>query len=139
MAAVKKKAVPKKKVFKFPKTMGTCADKLWQIREKKSAAKKVLDAIEEEEKALKEHIINTLPKSNASGVSGKLANVKVYNKQIPQVNDWDKFYAFVKRNNAFELMQRRLSTAAVEERLESKKKIPGVEIFKATTVSLTKV
>lgn len=127
------------KTFKFPKRLGTCADKLYELRQKRLDAQKVVDALAAEESALKTHIINTLPKSDASGVAGKLARVTVVSKDIPQVKDWKKFYAYVKRHSAFELMQRRLSNKAIEERLEDGKKIPGVEIFHATTVSLNKV
>ena len=64
-----------KKTYKFPKKIGTCADKLYKLRQDRLAQQKIVDALQEEESALKTHIINTLPKSEASGVSGKLARV----------------------------------------------------------------
>lgn len=128
-----------KKTYKFPKTMGTCADRLFLLRQKRLDQKKVLDELEREEKALKEHIINNLPKSDASGVSGKLARVTIVKKPIPQVKDWDAFYKYVKRTNGFDLMQRRLSDAAIKERWEEGKKIPGVESFDVISVSMNKI
>lgn len=125
--------------FKFPKTMGACADRLYELRQKRLDEQKKVDAIEAEEKALKEHIINTLPKSEASGVAGKVARVTVITKEVPQVEDWDAFYKFVKKNNAFDLMQKRLTDTAIKERWENGKEIPGVKHFQATTVSLNKV
>lgn len=127
------------KPFKFPMKMGLCADKLYDLRARRLDAQKVADLLEAEEKALKLHIINNLPKSESSGVSGKTANVKIQKKEIPQVNDWEKFYGYVKKNNAWDLMQKRLSEGAVNERLDAGKKIPGVEIFNAVTVSCTKI
>lgn len=128
-----------KKVYRFPKTMGTCADKLYALKEKKSAAKKVFDEIEAEEKALKAYIIDNLPKSEASGISGKTARVTVVTKSIPQVQDWDKFYKYVARTKAFDMLQRRLSAKAVEERWDNKKKVPGVGTFDVVTVSMNKL
>jgi hypothetical protein len=125
--------------FKFPKTLGACADHVYTLRQERLAAQKVVDALEEEEKALREHIINTLPKSEATGAAGKLARVTVITKEVPQVKDWDKFYAYVKKNNAWDLMQRRLSAAAVTERWEAGKEVAGVEPFKAVTLSINKV
>lgn len=125
--------------YKFPKTLGACADKLYELRQLRLAEQKKVDIIEAEEKALKEHIINTLPKSEASGVAGKLARVTVVGKVIPQVKDWDAFYKYVKRTGQFDLMQRRLATPAVEARWEDGKEIPGVEHFNTVTVSINKV
>ena len=93
--------------FKFPKALGACADLVYSLRQERLAAQKVVDALEEKEKALREHIINTLPKSEATGAAGKLARVTVMTKDVPQVKDWEKFYAYVKKNNAWDLMQRR--------------------------------
>ena len=125
--------------FKFPKQLGMCADLLYQIREKRLEKQKEVDAIETEEKALKEHIIQTLPKSEASGVAGKVARVTVVTKQIPQVKDWDTFYKHIKKTGDFDLLQRRLTDTAIKDRWENGKKIPGVESFNAVTVSLNKL
>lgn len=130
---------PKKEEFKIPKTTGECADLLYEVKGKRLAMQKQVEVLEENEKALKDHIIQTLPKSNASGISGKVARVSVYSEDIPQVEDWDAFYAFVKKNDAFELLQRRVATTAVTERLEANQKIPGVKIFTAKKVSLNKL
>lgn len=125
--------------YKFPKALGACADKLFELRAKRLAMQKEVDAVEAEEKAYKEHIINTLPKSEASGVAGKLARVTVVTKEVPQVKDWDAFYKFVKKTGQFDLLQRRLTDAAIKERWEHGKEIPGVEHFNAVSVSINKV
>ncbi len=125
--------------FKFPKALGACADLVYSLRQERLAAQKVVDALEEKEKALREHIINTLPKSEATGAAGKLARVTVVTKEVPQVKDWKKFYAYVKKNNAWDLMQRRLSAAAVTERWEAGKEVAGVEAFQAVTLSINKL
>ena len=128
----------KEKKFKFPKAMGACADKLYEVRQKRLAMQKEIDEVEAEEKALKEHIINNLPKSD-SGAAGKVARVSVVTKDVPQVKDWDAFYKYVSRTKSFDLLQRRLSDAAVKERWENKNDIPGVEAFTVVSVSLNKV
>ena len=61
-----------------------------------------MDEVEAEEKALKEHIIQTLPKSEASGVAGKVARVTVVTKDVPQVKDWDAFYKYVSKTKSFD-------------------------------------
>lgn len=125
--------------YKFPKAMGACADKLFELRNKRLAVQKEVDAVAAEETALKNHIIENLPKSEASGVAGKLARVTVVTKQIPQVKDWDAFYKHVKKTGDFDLMQRRLTDAAIKERWEAGKEVPGVEHFNAVSVSINKI
>lgn len=125
--------------YKFPKKIGECADKLYLLRQKRLETQKLVDALEAEEKALKYHIIMTLPKSEASGVAGKLARVTVVNKSIPQISDWEQFAKYLKKTGDFDLIQHRLSPASVEERWEAGKEIPGVGEFKATTVSINKI
>ncbi len=125
--------------YKFPKALGACADKLFELRNKRLEMQKAVDAVAAEESALKNHIIENLPKSEASGVAGKLARVTVVTKQVPQVKDWDAFYKYVKKTGSFDLMQKRLTDAAIKERWEAGKEIPGVEHFNAVSVSINKV
>lgn len=129
----------KKAKFTIPKQIGACADLLYQLRSNRLVQQKVVDGLEEQEKALKEHIIKNLPKSKASGVSGRVANVKVETKKVAQVKDWKKFYAHVKKTGDFELLGRTIKQEAIRERWEARKKVPGVETFDAVTVSCTKV
>lgn len=136
MATKKLSKAPK--MPKWPKSMGACADRLYDLREQRLAAQRVADALEAQEKDLKEHIINNLPKSD-TGAAGKHHRVQVVTKDVPRVDDWEKFYGYVKRFGAFDLLQRRLNVKAYEERLEDGKKVAGVGSFKAVTVSLTKI
>jgi hypothetical protein len=124
--------------FKLPKTLAACADLLYELQEERKTIEKSAKALEDKEKALRAHLINTLPKSYATGVSGKKANVRIVTEDVPQVKDWPKFYEFIKKNNAFELLNKALNKAAVKERMEAKKAVPGVGTFRAVKVSLTK-
>ena len=127
-----------KRKIQIPKTLGGCADRLYKLRDEKKVAQAKVDAIDEEFKAIKAHLIEKLPKNNAEGVTGRFANAQIKKKNIPQVQDWEKFYAFVRRTKDFSLLQRRVSEGAVKERWESGKKVPGVEPFNVLSISVTK-
>lgn len=128
-----------KSKLKLPKTLAECADLLYQKREARLAAQRGVDALKVEEEDLVAWVIDQLPKSQATGISGKVANIKVLTSVLPQVKDWDKVYAYVKRTGSFDLMNRAINKKAVEARWEAGKDVPGVERYNALKVSCTKV
>jgi hypothetical protein len=127
------------KTFKFPKSMGVCADRLYELRNKRIEEQKKVDLLQAEETALKNYIIDTLPKSELSGASGKKANVKIKVKDVPQIQDIDALYTYIRRSKRSDLLQKRLNEAAITEILDSGKSVPGIGVFPVTTISLTKV
>ena len=92
----------------IPKTLGACADKLWQLREKRSQLQHQADTLEAEEKAIKEYLINNLPKSEADGVTGKVAKVLIKTRSVPSVKDWDSFYKHILKTGDFSLLARKV-------------------------------
>lgn len=125
--------------FRVPKHPAELADLLYRTREMRLDISRRVERLEELESQLKNYFIENLPKSKASGISGQIANVKIETKPIPQVEDWDKFYAYVHKHKAFDLFQRRIAEGAAKERMDEGEKIPGVEIFNAKKVSVTKL
>ena len=126
--------------LRIPKSMGACADLLFDLRERRLAAQKVVDDFKADETQLRDHIINTLPKGD-TGASGKHHHVSVYVDPVPRIMDSDKLFAYIKKTGEFDLLQRRLNDAAVKERWadpKNKKGVPGVEPFNVVKVSLTK-
>lgn len=136
------KLAPKVPKLKIPKSMGACADLLFDIKQERLALDKVVEAMKANERLLTDHIIDSLPKGD-TGAVGKHHKVVVRTEDIPQVDTesggWEKFYEYVRKNKAFDLLQRRINTKAIEERLEDGKKVPGIKMFKATKLSLTQV
>ena len=123
----------------LPKTLGGCADKLYQLKEARLKIQAQVDKLAEQEKLLKDHIIKNLSKEHAEGVAGHVAKVSITRTTVATAKDWDAFYAFVKKTGDFSLMQKRLHDGACRERWDDKQKIPGVEPFQVLKVSLTKV
>jgi hypothetical protein len=122
--------------FKLPKSPAACADLLFSTRKKRLAMQKEVDKLQEAETALNEYFRKNLPKGT-TGVAGKLARVQTDKKSIPRVADWDAFWKGFNVKRDKDLLQRRLSDAAVQERWDAKKVIPGVEKFNLVTVHVT--
>ena len=127
------------KQLKLPKSPAQCADLLYTTRQQRLELQHEVDELQELETALKNYFVDNLPKSQASGIAGKVARVQLGSKVVAQVADWPAFYKYVKKNDAFYLMQRRLSDSAITEIWEDGKKVPGVEPFNIVTVSCTAV
>lgn len=125
--------------LKLPVQPAVCADLLYEVRETRLRIQRECEKLEKAESALKNHFVEVLPVSSATGIAGHLALVKIESKPIPQVADWDAFYAYVRRKNAFELLQRRITESAIQERLDAKKPVPGITIFNVKKVSCTKL
>jgi len=125
-------------VYKFPATFGGIADRLYELNKSRLAQQKIADAIEEEEKALKAHLIATMPKDDTGGI-GKVARVSLGSKEVPQVKDWPTFYKFILKTKNFSFLQKRVGEAMIKEIWDSGKTVPGVEPFSVITVSLNKI
>lgn len=128
-----------KVAFKPPKSLALCADMLYTLRDERLAVSKQAAAIGEKESILREYLINNLPKSNASGISGKVANVTISTETVPSVSDKKKFLAYVKRTGAFDLITSSMNTKAIRDRWDDGKSVPGIGQFNVVKVSVTKV
>lgn len=128
----------RKKAWKFPAKAGPSADRLMELRLEKAKAQRVVDELDEEESALKQHLIQLLPKDGATGTIGKVAKAVVVMKAKAKVDDWDEFYKHILKTKDFSLMQRRVADQAVKERWEAEQDVPGVTKFTYLDISLTK-
>ena len=124
--------------LKVPETLGACADLLYDIKTKRLSLEHEAEEWQKQESMLTEHIIRVLPKSDR-GAIGRHHQVQVVTRTKPRVTDWAAFFKFVRRNNAFEFLQRRVAEGAVQERWDAGKKVAGVDTFTVVTLSLTKV
>jgi hypothetical protein len=129
----------KQAAFKIPRKLGACADMLYMLRTDRILLESQADAIKKKETQLKEHLLAKLGADLAAeGVIGELATVKVLSETIPIINDGDALWAWMKKNDAGDLMQKRLSGPAVAARWEKGIAIPGVEKLNTKKLSITK-
>ena len=136
--------MPKATDFKLPKSLATCADLLYETQQERYALQRAVDTLSAREAALREHLIQHLPKSDATGVAGKTARVTIVTKQVVSVTDFPAYFDFVVRSykknpGALALIQRRVGDAAVKELWAAQKDVPGVTPLNVPTVSVTKV
>lgn len=132
------------KKFAPPKNLAQCADMYYQKREARLALERQAAVLQSEESACREHLINSLPKSEASGIAGKVCRVAVENKPVYQVKDWEAVWGFLIKNvkkmpGLTGLLQRRINEGMVREMAENGTKIPGVEALDVPVLRVNKL
>lgn len=68
---------------------------------------------------------------------GKLS-FSISENTVGNVEDWDQVHAYIRDNNAFHLVQRRLANAAYKELLDMGEELPGVVPFNKRTLNFRK-
>ena len=123
--------------------VGSLADLLYDLRllgkQLKAPTAAFDDLLAPVLKLVEEHFIQTLSVGESSGVQGKKSRVQVTDSVVPTVVDWEKFYAHIKKKGEFELLNKAVNRAAVQERWDAHKELPGVGKLHIKKVSCTKL
>lgn len=136
--------------FKLPKTQGACADLLYTTQKQRLDLQKKVEELRALEYAIECHFIDTLPKADSLGVSGRLATVRVKDKEIVELvgTESDRFakvYEYILKNGrkdpgVWSLLQRRVGDAAAKELIKAGKGAAiGAKLGTVPVISLTKL
>ena len=119
-------------------TVGILIDRLYQ---QDLAIRKVEKALRDE-KAKREEIQNSLLDSmNANklhGARGRLATAFVSEQKHPKIVSYQKFWGYVVKHQAYDLLQKRVASTAYYDRRENGERVPGVKTFRQTKISVRK-
>jgi len=119
-------------------SLGAQIDALHTVRDAMRALNNDLKILQEEKSVLEAGLLATMDAQGIEQSRGASATATVSKTTVPNVNDWEAFYNFIKVNDAFYLLDRRASAPSYRELLESRDgvPVPGVEPFERTTISL---
>lgn len=126
------------KAAKIPATLGGLIDHLYKLRQKRLAKQKEADDMKERELALEGKLKADFKEADLDGARGKLATAGLKVDMQPTLEDWDRFIEYVDKNRAWDMLQKRLSTTAVRERLDAKLAVPGVGTVRLVKITLNK-
>lgn len=123
-----------------PNSIGACADFYHDVRELRLSMDKKVKEVHARETELREHIINNLSKSEDTGAAGQRYRAQITSKTKFNVLDWGIVTAWIRKNNRFDMLQKRLSDTAVKDFVESDGRLlPGTEKISVPDVSITKI
>lgn len=123
----------------MPPSMGLCADLYHEVRELRLAMAKEVAEVEAREKEIKEHIIANLSKSLDTGAAGLKYRAQIVMKTSPRIQDWGVFCSFVRKNDRFDLLQKRVSDTGIKDLWADRADVPGIERVNVPDVSITKI
>ena len=119
-------------------TLGEAIDHLYTVRaERLALAKKVKEKQVDEAKA-KLDVLKKLGEMGLEKASGKLATAGVTTEDVPYIKNWDEIYAYIKENDRFDLIQKRIGVVAWRDLYKDGILVPGTEAAVDTDLSLTK-
>lgn len=123
-------------------TLGAMIDALKKARDNRLERAKEWEAEEKELKAtesdLRQRIIAALEKSKQTSGSSETATATITVKLLPRATDWPSIYKYIAKNDAWDLLERRIGKKAFADRLEQGEHVPGIDVFEEKDLSLTK-
>lgn len=122
---------------KLPTKIGDCIDAALKARAKRKALSSQIKLLEDEEKRLKDHIVNTFEKQDIEGAKGKLGGASLTHKDVPKVISKEAFGRWVAANDAWDCLYGMAVQEACNLRWEAKIEIGGIEKFHVVNVTLT--
>ena len=118
--------------------IGELIDKLYELRETRLALDRTVAGLKAQETAMRLEIKEELENVGLAKASGKRATCGITSKIEPIIEDWDKVHDWIRAENRFDLLQKRLSAPAWRELKENNILVPGTESVVVYDVSLTK-
>lgn len=115
------------------KALGKRMDQYFGLRAKRLALEKQTEALKKQESEVQGDLVVRLGKLGVDSARCSKGTVSVTRPVVASVKDWPSFYAWLRRNNLLEMLQRRVSQGVVEEWFEQAapakkaKGIPGLE------------
>lgn len=123
----------------IPASLGALADEYAVVREERLRIEKEAKAVKEREMELFNSALSTLEESADTGAVGENYSVQRVEKEVRGVEDWPTLWAYIRENNAFELLGKSINQKAVREQQEAGEKLPGIKTDTVATLSFRKV
>jgi hypothetical protein len=106
-----------------------------KMRDKRSKLKQEFEAadkeIKDQQEQLEQFLLKTMRDMGVESVRTPVGTIYQTETMVPQGSDWTAFYAWVKENNAFDFIFRRIKADAVKDYMEQNggEVPPGVSVY----------
>ncbi len=117
-------------------TLQQLIDAWGAARIQRLAEQKKVDLIEDKEKKLKAKVIAAMIAAKQTSTGAQKYGANYSRKEKPVAKDWAKIYTWIAQNDAFDLLQKRLTETAVQARWDDKVEIPGIAKFPVDDITM---
>lgn len=117
-------------------TPGAMIDQMWALREKKRALEASIKDLDGQMADLEAKLMEDMEANGIDKMTGKAAGVSISTSVVANVEDWDKFLAWIYKTKNGHLLQRRVSDPAWREMTEIKGVVPGTQPFTKKRLNL---
>jgi len=124
------------------KAIGELIDDMHDVREQRRAIAKEDKVLKAEYDELEQSLISALEATGQTKAASETASATIKHTVVADVQDWDRFHAWMRKTNRLYMLERRPSQLAFREYLENARggnPPPGVQKFELTSISLRNV
>jgi hypothetical protein len=118
--------------------LGALIDRLTELKVQRSYHEKQSEKLTAEMTQVEADIIHAMAEQHLEQAAHGGTKVVPKDHTYPHVEDWAKFYEFIKRENYMHLLIKRVSETGYRELLDLGREVPGVVPFVKTKLSVTK-
>jgi hypothetical protein len=122
-----------------PVKLGELIDHMLAIRDARKDLDKQSADLKQEYDELEQMLLTRLDEEDTTQGRSKTATATVSQMLIPTIEDWEKFEEYVKDNDAFYMLQRRVAAAAFRELNAQGVVIPGIKPMIQKSISLRRL
>jgi hypothetical protein len=119
-------------------TLGQAIDNLYEARAARLAKAQEVKDLQAAESVAKARVLRMLGETGLAKASGMTATASITTDDVPYLEDWNKVYEYVKANDRFDLLQRRLGVVAWRDLYRDGILVPGTSAAVDTDISLTR-
>lgn len=120
--------------------IGKYIDQMHSVREEKRMHEAEVKRLDAELRLMESHIMNDLINQGLTEARGVFAKIE-YNPKVlyPHVMNWDELHAYIRDQNLFSLLHKRISLANYRDLVEAEQDPPGVVRNYVSEVSLKSI
>jgi hypothetical protein len=119
-------------------TIGKKIDELYQLDNEIARQERVVSTLKKKRAKAELSLMALLKKEGLEQARGNNANARRYKTKHPQIKNGKKFWKYVDKHKAFDLVHNRIASRAYFDRLEEGEEVPGVEVSVFEKLSVTK-
>ena len=114
-------------------------DEIVNVKNKRDECKTLDKELSKTQAMLESDLMNLMSTAGTTKAASESGHSVTMKKAVhPTIVDWDLFYEYVTKTKSFDLLHKRLSSTAFNDRWEAKEEIPGSSSAEVWGITVTK-